>query len=170
MGFEFVLKIKIQHMHSNLDQVTLNRQSIFVSFLSSAWIMDRIYDKPYCRVAPYLIGIFLGYMFSRYDVKRTHKTCPGKLVLLGWLVATAVGISVVYGPWHVFKPDGWFFTDVENVLYGACSRVGWGMSVAWVVWACHNRVGGVVNSLLSWRAWIPLSRFVRPFSLGRDGF
>ena len=34
----------------------------------------------------------------------------------------------------------------------------WAAAVAYVVWACHNRLGGLVNEFLSWRMWIPLSR------------
>jgi hypothetical protein len=29
-------------------------------------LFDDVYIKPYCRAAPWLIGIFLGYFFVKY--------------------------------------------------------------------------------------------------------
>ncbi|RUS90314.1 hypothetical protein EGW08_001912, partial [Elysia chlorotica] len=34
----------------------------------------------------------------------------------------------------------------------------WSLCVAWVILACVSGYGGVVNSFLSWTAWVPLSR------------
>lgn len=115
---------------------------------------DYVYGKPYTRIPPYLVGIFLGYMLSK-EIKLTR----AKLVTLsGWAAAIIVGLAVVYGPWHVFKPDGHFFNDAENVIYGTFFRWAFTAAVAWVVYACHNNCGGLVNKFLSWRFWIPLSR------------
>ncbi|XP_078666302.1 O-acyltransferase like protein-like [Branchiostoma floridae x Branchiostoma belcheri] len=37
-------------------------------------------------------------------------------------------------------------------------RTAWGVGLAWVVFACINGYGGIINTILSWKAWIPLSR------------
>ena len=55
-----------------------------------------------------------------------------------------LGLSVVYGPWKFFKAGGEPFTLVENIFYGTFSRFVWGLSCAWVVYACHNGMGGKV--------------------------
>ena len=119
-------------------------------------IMNRLYQKPYCRITPYLVGIFLGYVLSRniflYGNGRKMKH------LIGWLGSVATGLLVVYGPWHVYKDHGTFFNDAENITYSALNRFAWSCAVGWVIYACHNKVGGLVNTFLSWRAWIPLSR------------
>jgi len=115
-------------------------------------IMDRIYVKPYVRIPPYLIGMFLGYIFHK-DIK------PSKSVVVwGWITAFIGGMIVVYGPWKVFKAHGTFFTDGENVMYAATHRVIWSCAVAWVIYACHYQYGGFVDKLLSWKVFLPLSR------------
>ena len=122
----------------------------------SNMIMERIYLKPYCRITPYLVGIFLGYLFSRnitFNGKRTKV-----IYAIGWILAIVFALLVVYGPWHVFKENGTFFNDSENIMYSACYRFVWSCAVAWVIYACHNEAGGLVNSFLSWKVWIPLSR------------
>lgn len=42
--------------------------------------------------------------------------------------------------------------------YEVVCRPLWALCVGWVVFACATGHGGVVNSVLSWPAWIPLSR------------
>lgn len=115
-------------------------------------IMDRIYVKPYIRIPPYLIGIFLGYLFHK-EIKPT-KT----VVVCGWIAALISGMIVVYGPWKVFKVNGTFFTNGENIMYAATHRVIWSCAVAWVIYACHHQYGGFVDKILSWKVFIPLSR------------
>ena len=115
-------------------------------------IMNRIYTKPYVRIPPYLIGMFLGYLFHK-EIKPSKK-----VVVFGWLAAFVGAMLVVYGPWKVFKANGSFFTDGENVMYAATHRVVWSCAVAWVIYACHYQYGGFVNTILSWKVFMPLSR------------
>ena len=37
-------------------------------------------------------------------------------------------------------------------------RLAWALSVSWVILACEKGLGGPVNILLSWGAWLPLAR------------
>lgn len=118
--------------------------------------MDMIYDKPYCRITPYLIGIYLGYLFSRnITLKGRYRRC---IALIGWSVSISVALAVIYGPWHAFKLNGTHFTDVENIIYASLHRFAWGCAIAWLIYACHNKLGSLVNSVLSFEMWIPLSR------------
>lgn len=117
---------------------------------------DTIYIKPYTRIAPYLIGLFLGYVLSR---KILIKFKFKKLIYLGcWLVAFLVAYGVIYGTYGVFKKDGTFLTNAQNIMYGSLHRVAFAICVAWVIYACHNGGGGLIDNFLSWRFWIPLSR------------
>lgn len=119
-------------------------------------VIDDIYTKPYCRITPYLAGLFLGYLVAK-DVKPSRSM---RLVisLTGWISAIAGGLIVVYGPWRVFKEEADFFTPAETAFYAATHRFVWGCSVSWVIYACYNNLGGIVNKFLSWKIWIPLSR------------
>ena len=56
------------------------------------------------------------------------------------------------------QEDGVFLDDIENAMYSARHRFMWSCSVAWLVWACHKKLGGYVDVFLSCKVWIPLSR------------
>uniref|UniRef100_T1J952 Nose resistant-to-fluoxetine protein N-terminal domain-containing protein n=1 Tax=Strigamia maritima TaxID=126957 RepID=T1J952_STRMM len=121
------------------------------SFLNSATddSMNRIYDKPYCRIAPYLIGMICGYLL--------HKSkCEAKLnkvvVAVGWLIAFGLSSAVMFGTYNVTLNQG------EQSLYLALSRSAWSVALAWVIFACCSGYGGVVNSILSWPFWQPFGR------------
>jgi hypothetical protein len=61
--------------------------------------------------------------------------------MVGWLIATAMAVSVLYG---LYTPDG-TPPDLSNsvsALYNATSRTAWGISVAWVIFACATGYGG----------------------------
>ena len=121
------------------------------------WIMDKLYVKPYVRITPYLVGIFLGYLINKRVT--LGDGVRGKLGAFGcWGTAVALGVIVVYGPWRVYKRNGTPFDDIENIMYSSCHRFVWSCAVAMVIFTCHNKYGGYVNTFLSWRAWLPLSR------------
>ena len=120
-------------------------------------VMDKLYTKPYTRITPYLVGLFLGYLFNK-GVSLKGKQNRTTISVLGWMVATVAGVLVVYGPYSVFKQSGHFFTFGENVMYSATHRFVWACAVAWVIFACHNKYGGYVDKFLSWKVWSPLSR------------
>eukprot|EP00794_Sanderia_malayensis_P019239 gene19239-21167_t len=117
---------------------------------------DWVYSKPFCRIPPYLVGLTLGY-FLHY---RKAPTGNMKYILsmIGWIMALIVALLVTYGPYTAFETGGHPFSNVENILYGTFSRFAWGLCVAWVIYACHFGMGGPINSILSWKAFIPLSR------------
>ena len=63
------------------------------------------------------------------------------MCLVGWLVATGLGVTVVYGIYTVTKPGGTSFNKAENVTYGTFSRFVWGLALAWVIYACQKGYG-----------------------------
>jgi len=123
----------------------------------AADVQDILYEKPYIRLPPYLIGLLLGYIFSRKITFKSHRTKVGNVI--GWVLAITVSLAIIYGPWHVYKPEGQtFMTNFENIMYGTFHRWAWSVAIAWVIFSCHNELGGLVNRFLSWKAFIPLSR------------
>lgn len=45
-----------------------------------------------------------------------------------------------------------------NAFLISFSRIVWGVTIAWVIYACHSGYGGFVNKFLSSRLWIPVGR------------
>lgn len=45
-----------------------------------------------------------------------------------------------------------------DALYESCKRVAWASAVAWIIFACMNDSGGIVNKFLCLPVWLPISR------------
>jgi len=60
--------------------------------------------------------------------------------LLGWAIATALGLLVVYGP---YTEDGSYqMSEAESAFYNAAHRTGWAIALSWVIFACATGYGG----------------------------
>ncbi|XP_035683620.1 nose resistant to fluoxetine protein 6-like [Branchiostoma floridae] len=119
--------------------------------------MVHYYDKPYCRIGPYLVGVAVGWLLVKIKKKQTKSRTLSVLMLVGWLIAATAAMAVlysVYGQYHGTTLQ----TQGENVLYLTVHRTVWAMAIGWVVIACYYGYGGVVDIILSWDAWVPLSR------------
>ncbi|GBM82277.1 Nose resistant to fluoxetine protein 6 [Araneus ventricosus] len=112
---------------------------------------DIVYSKPYTRIGSYLVGLVLAY----YIYRRKRSNSPGlnsETLSAGWLVATGITLACQFGLYHQHV------TTVGASFYNALSRIGFSMGLGWVIFVCVIGQGGVVNSILSWKALIPLSR------------
>ncbi|KXJ18551.1 nose resistant to fluoxetine protein 6 [Exaiptasia diaphana] len=125
--------------------------------VGNANFFQYVYVKPYCRIAPYLVGMALGYLLHviKDGPPRTHSWL---FILCGWCAAIILALSPVFGTYKAFKKNPQPFTRTENVFYGTFSRFSWSLALAWVIYACHTGYGGLVDKILSARFWIPLSR------------
>ncbi|XP_030841635.1 nose resistant to fluoxetine protein 6 [Strongylocentrotus purpuratus] len=116
--------------------------------------------KPYACATAYLVGIAAGYclhVLKNKALPRLHVV----VVILGWLSAFAMGMSIVYGLYGAFDHPGPKIVVQEkplNVAYGCLKSLAWTLALSWVVFTCHYGYGGVINRFLSWSFWIPLSR------------
>ncbi|XP_060083819.1 nose resistant to fluoxetine protein 6-like [Ylistrum balloti] len=113
------------------------------------------YNRPYTRIAPYMVGILLGYLLYSNDCRARLNRVK---VFIGWSLAIVLGMLPVYGLYH-------YYHDVTNesslavsALYISCSRLSWALAIAWIIYACATGYGGPVNNILSWKLWAPLGR------------
>ncbi|XP_033748135.1 nose resistant to fluoxetine protein 6-like [Pecten maximus] len=112
------------------------------------------YNRPYTRIAPYMVGILLGYLLYTNDCKaRLNKIS----VLIGWSLAIVMGVLPVYGLYHYYH-DQTGANLAVSAFYISCSRLSWSIAIAWVIYACATGYGGPVNIILSWKVWAPLGR------------
>ena len=116
-----------------------------------------LYVKPWHRVAPYIVGLVLGYILYRFRMPTKSKRYITYPVFAGmWVLSGILLVSTLYGlyfTWHDHFPS-----TAENVLYITFSRLAWSLGVALIVIICHYGYGGLVNWFLSLSFWIPLSR------------
>ncbi|XP_069136396.1 nose resistant to fluoxetine protein 6-like [Argopecten irradians] len=106
-----------------------------------------LYNKMYARIAPYIVGMLLGYLLHKTDCKVTLSKAK---VVLGWSLSTVIGLILVY--------DRFKTSLGVSMVYIAFCRFAWSLVVAWVIFACTTGYGGLVDSILSWVLWVPLGR------------
>ncbi|XP_052091571.1 nose resistant to fluoxetine protein 6-like isoform X2 [Mytilus californianus] len=114
---------------------------------------DYYYIKPYCRIGPYLMGMFTGYVLYRTNCKCRINRYVNLFV---WIVAAGLAIIILYGLYD--EMNGHPMSVDVAALYNTVHRTLWGACVCWVIFACATGNGGFVNTILSWKAFVPLSR------------
>jgi len=116
-----------------------------------------LYNVPWSRYGVYLVGIYTGWFLHRRRRRPLKMTVP--VALAGWALAALTGCLIVYGlkDYHSVPPTA-VAGRGASIIYSALNRSAWGACLAWVVIACVHGYGGFINTLLSWKAWIPLSR------------
>eukprot|EP00091_Calanus_sinicus_P014245 TRINITY_DN31688_c0_g1_i1.p1 TRINITY_DN31688_c0_g1~~TRINITY_DN31688_c0_g1_i1.p1 ORF type:complete len:222 (-),score=33.39 TRINITY_DN31688_c0_g1_i1:19-684(-) len=123
----------------------------------AAEYMGDFYIVPWCRFQPYIIGLVLGYFLHKMRKQTQLKINPVALTWI-WSIAFAVGAVVIYGLYPYQKTGGAGSSKLERAFYNGFHRLAWSICLSWVILACVKGAGGPVNSILSWRAWIPLAR------------
>ncbi|XP_014482754.1 PREDICTED: nose resistant to fluoxetine protein 6-like [Dinoponera quadriceps] len=112
-------------------------------------LLDVLYDPPWTRIGPYIIGMITAYVILKLNKKLILKR---RTVILCWCLGSACNISVLFGLYerHI--------SVLAAAFYVALSRTVWAIGLAWILLACYTKHGGIVNQLLSFKGWIPLSR------------
>lgn len=116
-----------------------------------------VYLPPWTRTSPWLVGIWVGYIFFKQG--NTRYKMSALVVTVGWMLAAITGLLVVFGMYsynHFISPTP--YELMSRLTYGGLHRLAWGAALGWLVFACHNGYGGVVNRFLSHPMWQPVSR------------
>lgn len=113
-------------------------------------VNGRVYRGTLCN-ASYEIPLPLCDLTKYYYIN-----CLKLVRIPAWIIVWGVQLAIVFGVrnWNAYDRP----SMVMGILYGALFRFWWSLCVAWTVYACATGNGGLVNRILSFRAWIPLSR------------
>ncbi|KAF4519330.1 hypothetical protein B566_EDAN010035 [Ephemera danica] len=122
----------------------------------------RIYKTAHHRIAAYVIGIGLGFAIHYSEIK-LHKVLLSHIIA-GWSAALTLMIFVVFAGYPLKQYD-YYDRGFAVAIYGAVHRPLWALAIAWIVFACHHGFGGWINSFLSAKFWLPLSRISLCISL-----
>ncbi|XP_053691463.1 O-acyltransferase like protein [Sabethes cyaneus] len=112
-------------------------------------LFDKIYDKPWTRLGPYLVGMSVGWILFKTNCKINMSKV---LVASGWITSTLMTLYLLFGLFNTT------LTKPAAAAYSSLSHTGWALSCAWVIIACSTGYGGWVNNLLSAPILYPLSR------------
>ncbi|CAC5380351.1 unnamed protein product [Mytilus coruscus] len=129
------------------------QKDLRVNPFSGGDYFDAYYQMPYCRIGPYLVGMYTGYIL--YTTKCKCKINKFVNITI-WAVFAASALAVLYGVYDDLNGDQ-LSTGVA-ALYNVLHKTVWGAAVCWVIFACATGNGGFVNTILSWKGLVPLSR------------
>ncbi|XP_076437040.1 nose resistant to fluoxetine protein 6-like [Babylonia areolata] len=119
-----------------------------------------VFEKPYTRVAPFVLGLGVGYLLTRVKGRlNIHKIA----VCAGWLVSVLVIVACVlvkYGDNHVMLEQPFNWPLAARAWHETMYRILFSLALCWVVFMCATGNGGFINSILSWKVWVPVSHLV----------
>ncbi|XP_037919271.1 nose resistant to fluoxetine protein 6-like isoform X1 [Hermetia illucens] len=113
------------------------------------------YCNIHTRASPWLLGILLGY-YQR-NLKRATFKLSRLSVSVGWICCILLMIVLIFGPYQMQQYLG-EQNRVANALYGSLAKFAWGLAIVWIVFACVQGYGGLVNEFLSYPLWQLLGR------------
>ena len=126
-----------------------------------------LYNKPWIRITPYLVGILGGWFYWKWGESITAgvKTLPKWLKVCSgtpiWGVTAAVQYAVVFGLYNDVQNTMQHHTnpsETVSVSYQSLAKIAWSLSLTIQILLCQCGMGGFINSLLSWNGWLILSR------------
>ncbi|KAF6205304.1 hypothetical protein GE061_019474 [Apolygus lucorum] len=111
-------------------------------------LFDKIYDKPWTRLGPYLIGMSVGWILFKTDckIRMTKMT-----VAIGWVLSSSTLLFLIYGLYNSK------LSPITAAAFSSLSHTAWALGLAWIVIACSVGYGGYITKILS-------SSFLYPFS------
>ncbi|XP_072158864.1 O-acyltransferase like protein-like [Bemisia tabaci] len=112
-------------------------------------LFDKIYDKPWTRFGPYMVGMSVGWILFKTDCSIKFSK---RASICGWTASTLGLLGLLVG---LYGQD---LHPVTAASYSALSHSLWALCLAWIVIACSTGKGGVVNRFLSSPLWYPYSR------------
>ncbi|XP_034652824.1 nose resistant to fluoxetine protein 6 [Drosophila subobscura] len=118
--------------------------------------MRLIYYTTHARAMPWLIGLLFGYYLHIEGGRR--RRLSKWLALLLWIVALSLFATVIFAVYPYTQTGAKGISPLAGAFYLSCGRIAWPLSLCWLIWACQNGLAPVVNSLLSWSFWQPLSK------------
>ncbi|CAF1532265.1 unnamed protein product [Adineta steineri] len=116
-------------------------------------IWEDTYTKPYCRAAPYIIGIVLGYIFFKTENQKKKIHLHPIFHLLFWALTIVFMATSIFGNWTNHKEGGVPMTPSEYVLYFVLSRIAWPLAISWIIFSCTKGLAPLIDTILSWRGF-----------------
>lgn len=111
------------------------------------------YTRPYTRAATYAMGGLLAFIFHKTRKPKLHTA----LVVFLWIVAIVAGYFAFQGKgFEVISGKRW--SVGKRYAFEILFRPVWGLCICWVLWACHFGYGGIINSFLSIKYFVPISK------------
>lgn len=86
-----------------------------------------------------------------------------KYQVIGWFLAVIGALLSVYG---LYGPGG---SIAIRILYIIGHRIGWALSIGWMIYACSTGIGGKILSAFKCRFLFPNTAIVWKLNVCRQG-
>lgn len=84
-------------------------------------------------------------LFTNYiNVLYFRKKIPSCLIGFGWIMACNFSLISMYSIAIFFNPDHQP-NDLENAIYSALHRIGWSVSIGWIIMVCITDNAGKIS-------------------------
>lgn len=119
------------------------------SRIGSPQFFGKVYVHTDLRMAPWLLGMVLGYIVFKIQDKKIRMN--RQIVTLIWILSIG-SIALIIACFYPFaqREDVNTSTVVENAFFLGIQRLLWPLPICWIIFACHNlKSGGVIRWILS---------------------
>ncbi|KAF2070537.1 hypothetical protein CYY_008142 [Polysphondylium violaceum] len=120
---------------------------------SESFITD-IYQKPWNRIGPYLIGIGIAFLYKEDKVKRIYKS--QKIRYIFYLIALGLTFFFSYIPYSYYSTKGW--NNIESSLFSAFGHTLFTVGFAIFILGTFYGYGGFLKWILELSIWKPFSK------------
>ncbi|XP_055380628.1 uncharacterized protein LOC129611475 [Condylostylus longicornis] len=110
---------------------------------------DFLYDKPWQRIGPYIIGMITGYITFKY---KTPPKVPFLLNIVLWILSVGLLFILIFGVWNGQ------LNILATAFYVSVGHTAWGLGLVWITLSCYWDLSPSINKFLSYELFLPLSR------------
>ncbi|KAL9695314.1 hypothetical protein quinque_014599 [Culex quinquefasciatus] len=96
--------------------------------------------------------------FLHHKTKATGVKLPARYYTIGWASCFAALGLIIYATYEMLRTDFHEYSGVADAFYEALSRSVFAICVMWIIFACVNGQGGVIDDMLSSSLFQPLSK------------
>ncbi|XP_037708397.1 nose resistant to fluoxetine protein 6 [Drosophila subpulchrella] len=118
--------------------------------------MRLIYYTTHARATPWLIGLLFGYFLHHQSGQKSR--LPKWLALVLWILSLFLLATVIFAVYPYTQDGVGNISPLAGAFYLCCSRIAWPLALCWIIWACQNGLAPIINDLLGWSFWQPLSK------------
>ncbi|GLG92879.1 uncharacterized protein GBIM_00429 [Gryllus bimaculatus] len=117
--------------------------------------MKYYYWPTHTRFVPWLLGVLLGYILR--ECRKEKPVIHPVLITCGWITSTVLMTGALNAA-YPFQQPGWKYNRVEAAFWLSLFRPLWAVGLGWIIFACDQGYGGLVDKILSWNFFQPLAR------------
>src|SRR6266487_2066535 len=111
-----------------------------------------MYVKPWGHAGPYFLGIIIGY----YLVNEKIPKLTASVKFFGWFCVITTWLIIHYFMWKWNNNQA--YSTLSSLLFASTFRLAYSAIIGWLIIICLTGQATWIDSVLSWKVWVPLSR------------